>query len=388
MLVTNHLDRRLSGVGQSNLAGGGFFRITGLMVGLALVAPLAPAFSQQAPAGDRPANLAGAVGGPGAAQPEKPEEPPTESDRMIDQAIEKIAKLESVAADLEQTVDMLSQKFSIKGRFLKAPNSRIYLKLTVSGLTDTAGTTLQVCDGDVLWDYEQILDGQFYHKYSIKPILERLSNPDLDARIKEQVRSQLGFAGPESLLSGLRKIIKFDQKREAGEFQGKKVWIYRGSWKSRQGLMTGDSKQVPQIGVLPPYIPMDAVLYIGQEDGWPLRLLLSGRQATDLYDNRREGPDGRKIGARSSIERPSPTRIELIYSNVKLNAAIKIEEFAFTSPATATVDDNTELILKGLDQMIRNQVDKKKAESTKKDGPILDQGIPIPQPAPAPGPNP
>ena len=388
MPMPYHSCRQLGGVVFSMIARGRFSRVTGLLVGVGLVAPWTLAYPQ-APDASRPPNLQGAVGAPGAMPPaEKPEEPPTESERFLDQEIGKILKLESVAADLDQTVDMLSQKFSIKGRYLKAPSSRIYLKLTVSGLTDTAGTTLQVCDGDVLWDYEQILDGQFYHKYSIKPILERLANPDLEPRIKEQVRNQLGFAGPESLLLGLRKLIKFDQPKEAGEFQGKKVWIFRGTWKSRQGLMTADAKQVPQIGVLPPYIPMDAVLYIGQDDSWPYRLLLSGRQATDLLDTRREGPDGRKIGARSSIERPSPTRIELVYSNVKLNATIKIEEFAFTAPATAAVDDNTELILKGLDQVIRNQVDRKKAELTKKDGPVLDQKIQIPQPAAAPGPNP
>jgi outer membrane lipoprotein-sorting protein len=374
-------------VASSNLVGARLFRVTALSACLACVASPTPA-APQAPDPSRPATLQGAVAATGPSPAVKPEEPPTDSEREIDLAIDKIAKLESFAADLDQTVEMLSQKFSIKGRALKAPNSRVYLKLTVSGLTDTAGTTLQVSDGDVLWDYEQILDGQFYHKYSVKPILERLANPDLDARIKEQVRNQLGFAGPESLLLGLRKIIKFEQKKEAGELQGKKVWIFRGTWKSRQGLMTADAKPVGQLGVLPAYIPMDAVLYVGQDDGWPYKLVLAGRQATDLQDTRKVGPDGRPIGAKASIERPSPTRIELIYSNVKLNVLVKPDEFAFTAPPTATVDDNTELILKGLDQVIRNQIDKKKAESTKKDGPILDQEIPIPQPAAAPASKP
>jgi outer membrane lipoprotein-sorting protein len=387
MLFSNHSCRRLGGVVFSDCLAGP----SGLAVcawAIVLSCALISGADAQGPDANRPANLQGAVPAGGNAAEKPVEEPPTESEREIDLAAEKISKLESVAADLDQSVDMLNQKFTIKGRYLKAPGSRIYLKLSVLGLNDTAGTTLQVCDGDILWDYQQILDGQFYHKYSVKPILERLSNPELDARIRDQIKNQLGFAGPDVLLLGIRKVIKFEQKKEAGELQGKKVWIYRGTWRTRQGLMSADSKQVPMAGMLAPYIPMDAVLYLGQDDSWPYRLFLSGRQQSALVDDRRTGPDGRPIGAKSSIKQQNPTVIDLVYSNVKLNATIKLEEFAFTAPASATVDDSTEQIVKGLDQMIRNQVDRKKAESAKKDGPILEQSIPVaPQPASAPNPN-
>ena len=65
--------------------------------------------------------------------PQKADEPPTPAELVIDEAIDKVAKLESVSADIEQRVDMLNQHVSFKGRYLKAPQYRVYFRLTVDG---------------------------------------------------------------------------------------------------------------------------------------------------------------------------------------------------------------------------------------------------------------
>jgi hypothetical protein len=315
---------------------------------------------------------------PGAAAPAA-EEPPTEVDRFVDEAIKKIAKVQSVSAELEQDVDLLAQKYKITGRYLKAPNARIYLSLKVSGLPDSSGTSLQVCDGETLWEHQLVLDSPFYRKRSIKPILERLNSPDLDAELRSRAVAQMGLAGPETLLVGLRKSIRFDQKEET-TLDGRAVWKLHGTWKNRQGLVGPDSRPVGLTGVLPPYIPMDATLYLGKADSWPYRLLLEGRPLTALFDLRRTGPDGRPIGAKSSIERVPRSKIALSYLNVNLNAPIKAEEFYFPAPTNASVEDDTEQILKGLDRALEIEAQKKKAEAARKEGPVLDQPIDLPRP--------
>src|SRR5208337_627764 len=159
----------------------------------ASVAPAPPPATGAAPApGAAPAATAGKPGEP-------PQEPPTEAERLIDLAIKKIAGVKSVSADMVQNIVMLKQKFDIKGRYLKGPDSRTYLKLTVSGLPDSNGTLLQVCDGETLWEYQQILESQNYRKLSIKPIFERLNSPDIDANTRDQILNQMGFAGPDAL---------------------------------------------------------------------------------------------------------------------------------------------------------------------------------------------
>lgn len=358
------------------------------VLGLAMLSAwLGPAAAQQPP---RPGGGLMPVAAPEAAK--EKEEPPTPAENLIDEAKAKIAKLQSCAADLEERVDMLNQHVSLKGRYLRAPQDRLYFQLTVSGLPKTSGSTLQVCDGETRWDYQAILDQQVYYKFSVKPVMERLNSPDLDPRIKEQFREGMGFAGPETLLVGLRKSFRFDQEKEDGKLGDKAVWILRGTWKrdTRQGLTGPDQRPVAPMGLLPPYIPMDAALYLGKDDGWPYKLILTGRQPTKLLDTRKIGPDGRPIGSRSSIETVAPTNITLEYSNVKLNPSLNLADFAFQAPSNASVEDGTELIVKQLDVAIARQVELKKAEAAKKEGPVLDQplDVPLPPGSPSAGPPP
>jgi outer membrane lipoprotein-sorting protein len=341
-----------------------------------------PLAGAQPPAaqGVAPNTKAAPAGAPGAPT-EPPLEPPTEAERLIDLAIKKVAGLNSVAADMVQNVEMLKQKFAIEGRYLKAPSSRVYLKLSVKGLPDSSGTMLQVCDGETLWDYQQVLESQFYRKMSVKPVLERLNSPDIDAKTRDQILTQMGFSGPEALLVGLRKSVRFDQKEE-GEFDGKPVWILLGTWRNRNGLVGPDQRPMPSTGSLPAYVPSLATLFLGKDDGWPYKIILVGKKPTILLDTRRTGPDGRPIGSRSSIEKEKvdPSRIELVYSNVKINARIRPEEFAFQAPPNANVEDTTETILKGLDQAIQFQAMQKRTEAARQESPLLDQGIEIPKP--------
>ena len=318
------------------------------------------------------------------AQP--PAEPATEAERLIDIAIKKLAALKSVAADMLQHVQMLKQDFIIKGRYLKGPGSRIYQKLSVSGIPDSPGSTLQVCDGETLWDYQEILESKVFRKLSIKPILERLSSPDIDAPTREQIVSRMGFAGPETLLVGLKQAIKFTIKEEA-TLDGKPVWLLRGTWRTRNGLTGPDQRPVAATGPLPAFIPSSASLYLGKEDGWPYKLVLVGNVPTSLKDTRLRGPDGRPIGRKGSIEQIEPSRIELTYTNVQINPTIRPEEFAFQAPSNAMVEDNTEVILKGLDQTVQYQAMQKRAQAAQQEGPMLDQSIEIPKPPSEPTPK-
>jgi outer membrane lipoprotein-sorting protein len=350
--------------------------------------PLAPA---QAPPGASPSPVAPAQAPPGAPPApgkaaEPPQEPPTEAERIIDLAIKKLAGLKSVSADLVQNVVMLKQRFDIKGRYLKAPSSRTYLKLAVSGLADGSGTVLQVCDGETLWDYQEVLESRQYRKLSVKPILERLNSPEIDAATRDLFLNQVGFAGPDALLVGLRKSIKFDQKEE-DTVDGKPVWVLRGTWRDRKGLMGPDSRPLPATGPLPAYVPSRATVYLGKDDGWPYRMDLIGKVPTILVDTRRTGADGKVVGSRRSIEQVEPSEIRLVYSNVKLDTPIRPAEFAFEAPANASVEDNTDLIIKGLNQAIELHAMQKRAEATRQEGPVLDQPIDIPKPPTDPTPK-
>jgi hypothetical protein len=188
----------------------------------------------------------------------------------------------------------------------------------------------------------------------------------------------MGFAGPETLLVGLRKSVKFDQKEES-TLDGKPVWVLRGTWRNRTGLVGPDQRPLPPTGPLPAIVPSLATIFLGKQDGWPYRMDLVGKVPSILQDNRRIGPDGRPIGRLASIEKIEPSVIRLTYLNVILEPVIRPEEFAFEAPPGANVEDNTEMYRKGLEQAVQVQAAQKRVEAAKKDGPVLDQSIEIPK---------
>jgi hypothetical protein len=339
---------------------------------------------------------------PGGATAPAPDLPPTEAERALDDAAKKVAALKAVAADLLEKVEMLGQKFEIKGRYLKADNHRHYLRLAIVGLVDASGIMLQICDGDLLWDYQQVFDSQSYRKLKIVPVFEKLNSPEMDPEIRDQIVAQMGLSGPESLLIGLRKAIHFDLK-EAGTFDGKPVWILRGTWKDRQGLLGPNQQPLPATAPLPAYIPSRASVWIGQEDGWPYQVRLVGRPPSLVEeDNRQRDALGRPMGSRAAVSKVPPSAIILIYSNVQINPELKPAEFAFQPPPEAKPEDGTEAILAGLDRLLQDRAARKKAEAAKSE-PLLNQAIDVPKsdpggtaptlpppgsPAPAPAPAP
>ena len=172
---------------------------------------------------------------------------------------------------------------------------------------------LQVCDGKILWDYNQVLDSQQYRKIDIAAVRKKLADPVLDDAIRDRVLAQIGFTGPEALLVGLRQSVKFNQKAD-GELDGHKVWIVRGSWKSIQGLMQGQ-QPLPPTAPLPPYIPSNIALTIDQATGWPYKVEMVGNLPSLLQeDSRRIGLDGRPVGAKVTAPKVDPSRMTLTYS--------------------------------------------------------------------------
>ena len=260
-----------------------------------------------------------------------------------------------------KTINMLNQKYTIKGRYLKAPElARLPSAHRLRPARHERHHPSGLRRRDALGLPVSPRFASIYRKLSIKPILERLNSPELDPKIRDQAhRRRWALAGPETLLVGLRKTLRFDQKEE-DVLDGKKVWILRGTWRTRQGLVGPDGR------------PVNAVGSCLRTSRWTPRSIWarttagltssssSGRKPSALFDTRRMGPDGRPIGAKSSIEKINPSEIRLTYSDVKLNVKIRLEEFAFQAPPRRPSTTAPRLIVKGLDQAISDRRPRKR----------------------------
>lgn len=331
-------------------------------------------------------------GQPGAAAPSPapatpasaaaPVEPPNEVELFLDAAIKKVAAYTSVMADIIEKVDMLDQKFQLQGKYRKAPNDKVYLQLAVSGMRDAEGIMLQVCDGTTLWDYQKVFKVQVYRRLDAAPILTKLRTYDLAENLRENIMTQLGFAGPEVLLASLRKTIKFDQKAK-GTLDGRSVWILGGTWTSHEGLVGPNSQPLPLLANLPSYVPSLVKVYLGEDDSWPYRVeLLSQPGSVLIEDTRPIGLDGKRQGSKGMRQKSLLTTIELSYTNVKLGTPVPDKEFLFQAPQGEPVEDDTKKILDALEMAASQRAAEKKSEAAKGGGDLLNQTIPIPDSLP------
>ncbi|HEV3120680.1 MAG TPA: hypothetical protein VGY53_02200 [Isosphaeraceae bacterium] len=339
----------------------------------AQIADSPPAPPAGAPPGGLPA--------PPPASPAK-RELPTEAEKAVDEAIAKVATITSVSADITQTVDMLGQQFELRGRFIKAPQYRIYTRLNVYGLGETSGEILQVCDGKTLWDYRQILGtDRTYSRLDLAKVLAKLNGREFHADLRRPALERVGFAGPETLLLGLRNALRFTAK-EADTLDGKAVWIVRGQWKDLASLTGPSQPPIAPNALLPAYIPSLAQVWIGQEDGWPYRVWLEGRRPSirDDIDEREIGPDGKRIGRKGLARQVEVSKLVLNYSKVKLNPVVPESTFAIPPAPNVSVLDRTDPFLVLLERdWAQYQADQHNAAPKESE---LPRTIPVPGVAP------
>jgi hypothetical protein len=345
---------------------------------ICLISPLARA--QQVPAPDPAATSPAPVPAPA---PVAFEEHPAV--KHLNYAIVQVRVMERIAAKIDMDVDMLNQKFKLEGNYFKDTGHRIRLQLNLIGLGDTNSKMLQVCDGKVLWDFQQVLSMQSYRKREIQPILKKLEDPNLNESFRIMITSNMGFGGPEAMLLGLKKAIAFDQMSDE-KLDGMDVVVLRGSWVDRTNLLGPNERQLPPTAPLPSYIPANVAVYVGKLDGWPYKIEMIGRAPLLMEDTRQVDPaTNRPIGRPIKPPKVDPTKVTLRY---KLLAPTEISPglFNFEAPAnvaSTSVKDDTEEFLSGLDQYIQMELARKKSEAAKAEGeqPLL-KAKPIDVPSP------
>lgn len=311
----------------------------------------------------------------------EPDAPPTEAEQAIDAAIESVRKRPSVVADVALDADMLGHAFKVVGQYLKADGNRMLLRLSVEGLPGGSGTMQQVSDGVTFKDYRRILDQQQMTTFQMEPVLKVLDSPDGDAEFRRQVATQLGIAGPEALLAGLRRVARFDQMAEE-TLDGRPVRVLRGTWKDREALaLPANQNALLQTGFLPAYVPSHITLWLDKETGWPWKLQMQGKIPSTLREERILGPDGRPIGRKSAQTKDRPSTMLLTYTLV--DRPIDPSEFYFEAPPGIDVRDLTEQITTGLQGAFAQMAQRRRMQDAQQ-GSALDQALPAPSPSPLP----
>ncbi len=327
--------------------------------------------------------------------PTAPAPAPADSGTLANNAIiETILKLRArhrIAARIEQTVDMLNQRFELKGFYFKDSGNRIRLQLDLQGAGDNGSTMLQVCDGKTLWEYQKVMGMKNYRKRDIVPILKKLEEPGLDDDFRTQVMTQLGFGGPEALLLGFQTAIVYDQFAEKAdkETEGVPSYVLGGKWKDRAGLFGANDRPLRPTDPLPPYIPSNIRVFIDKATSWPYRIEMIGvaDAGPKIVDDNIDPATGRAKGRAKPQPKINLTNITLRYTLLPESEIKPDEQFVFATPRDATnLIDETEPFLAQLDQFIQFKLQDKKAKDAASEaaGEPLIKVPPVDLPTPPP----
>jgi len=311
------------------------------------------------------------------------------ADQILQEAITKVRDRPSAVADISLQADMLNEKFRVVGQYLKAPDYRVLLRLTIEGLADAQATTQQICDGTTIYNLQVAFDDQRISSIRLAPLLKALENPDADAEFRETILSQFGFSGPEALLQGLRKVAEFDLGLKEDEYEGHPVYILRGQWKDREslGLPTAgpNAQAAARIGFLPPYVPSQVALWIGRDNGWPYKLVMEGKVPSVLKEEPILDPTGRPIAKKPTSTRERPSRLTLTYNLIERE--VSPEEFQFRVPENSRIEDLTDRITVAIEAQVSDLAARRRSQGEGQTESIDPLSAPRPDGSPAPSPG-
>lgn len=299
---------------------------------------------------------------------------PTETEKLLDEAIAKIEAIKQFQTDVRQVTEMLGYTIRADGRYALAPDFRMLLEMKVQ-LTDTTGSMKEVCDGKKHWRSKQVLDSQELIKIDLDKVRAILDKPDFKKEVREQLIKRLGFSGVLPLMRAVRDTQKLDEHEEATlDGSDTPVYVLHGHWREDAIGQANFRGQPLSLANLPAYVPDKTTVWIGKEDGWPYRLKL---ESTKKFQG-------------------AMTTVTVDFANPQIGVELPDSVFDFEPPPGVTAQDQTETWVQQLSALMRQadaaaQKDKEKASGGGSAGVPLGNKPPVPpstKPATSAAPDP
>jgi hypothetical protein len=279
------------------------------------------------------------------AQPNRPAELPAtpriHGQDLLEQAILVLEERRSVSAKIFQSVDLFGHQPVGSGIYREERSEgglrlRLEVRVRLAGQT---GGLLHVCDGQYLWRYEKFGEHESLTRIDVGRVREALENSGDMGRINK-VGWWPGLGGLSRLLRGLHAAFDFPtvEPTRLGE-PPRPVWRLRGRWKPEKlaPLLPGQKSRLQEgkpvdLAALPPHLPDQVVLFLGQNDGFPYQI-----------EYRRQQPHP------SQAEDDAKDRaiVTVKLRDVALNASIHPTDFLF-NPGDLPIADGTGRFLQDL----------------------------------------
>lgn len=244
-------------------------------------------------------------------------------DALVAKAVEALDAHRSILARMRIKFDLLERQALGTGRYLQGPSDTNLVRFELKLQMGEATTSLQqACDGTSLWTLRDVFGKTTLTRVDVKQVLaaKKPKNPTS--------LSALGLGGLPQLLRGLDKAFRFTAQTPAhlGEVA---VIAVRGEWEPAYlAHLAPDQKAVMEAGrpidvkKLPPHLPDQVILYLGQDDLFPYRVEYR----------------------RTISSTTSKTMLDIVMYEVRFNPPLERQEFAFQPGATPAVDETAKYL--------------------------------------------
>src|SRR5262245_50366938 len=271
-----------------------------------------------------------------AAAGEKKRTPASELKR----AREQLLKASSVSATVVETISLFDKSYKAEGKYLQKISPRpnqwnMRLELRIQ-LGESAGSLLEVCDGQILWTRTEIDFGKKRERRDRKELmLTRRNIAEImsaarrlgDPKTETALIASFGLGGLPALIAAIEQDMKFNPETKEESLRDRPVVVISGAWTDAYlAKLRGPAGQAPT-SLLPAFVPDSVRVSIDRETGVPLQVVYLKKVP------------GRKVS------RPLLT---LDFLDVALNEPINNNEFDYEPPAGVTPAELTKAFVDAL----------------------------------------
>jgi outer membrane lipoprotein-sorting protein len=251
----------------------------------------------------------------------------------LKRAREQLLKASSVSATVVETVTLFDRSYKAEGKYLQrtAPrpnewNMRLELRIKIG---ESAGSLLEVCDGEVLWTRTDIDFGKKRERREKKETtLTRRNVAEImsaarklgDPKNETTLIASFGLGGLPALIAAIEQDMKFNAEMKQETLRERPVTVVSGVWTETFAAKLRGQGAAGAPSLLPAFVPDAVRLYIDRESGFPHRVMYLKKLP------------GRKV---------SRALLTLDFLDVALNEPINNSEFDYEPPANVTPIEQT-----------------------------------------------
>lgn len=267
---------------------------------------------------------------------------PQGADLLVQRAADSLAKLSSISARIRFHSDMFGFRSIGQGGYLQSgigEQRKVRWELKTS-LAEQICLWQQVSDGRYLWELIELSpEERTLNRVDLRAVRQAIEQAGERKEKSLSFKAEMSIGGLPNVAEGLRRSFQFD-RAQAGQLDQLPVWIATGTWRPK--ALVSISKELAEQAAagrpldlkrLPPQLPEEVRLYLGQDDLFPYRI-----------EYRRRGAGQGKVGQGGSDEMQTMVLVELY--EVQINAPLDPRQFEY-GPATGYAD-TTEGFLKTL----------------------------------------